>query len=76
MSMTVEQITEKAMALPPESRALQADRLCQSIEGRSPSDLDPEVVAMIDRRYRELKSGQVKGLPAEQFIAELRKELQ
>ncbi|MGH8245283.1 MAG: addiction module protein [Gammaproteobacteria bacterium] len=75
MSMTVDQIAEEAMALPPAARALLADRLWQSVEGHSQSDLDPEVVAMIDRRYRELKSGQVKGVPAEQFVAELRKEL-
>ena len=75
MSMTVEQIAKEAMALPPQSRALLADRLWQSVEDGSEPEVDPDVVALIDRRYRELKSGQAKGLPAEQFIAEHRKEL-
>lgn len=75
MSMTVEQIAEAAMTLPPQSRALLADRLWQSLEGVSKSELNPEVVALIDRRYQQLKSGQTNGIPAEQFIAELREEL-
>jgi putative addiction module component (TIGR02574 family) len=76
MKTTLEEIAEKALALPEQERALLADRLWQSLENDATSEVEPEVVALIQRRYEELKAGKVKGIPAEQFVAELRSELQ
>lgn len=65
-SLTAEQIREAAMSLPPEERELMAEALIASLP------LDPALEATIERRYEEMRSGKVKGIPAEEVVRGLR----
>ena len=58
MPLTLDQIAEEAMQLPPASRALLADKLVESLESE---DLD------------EIRSGKVNAIPGEQVIEEVRR---
>jgi len=64
-NLTPDQIREAAMSLPPEEREEMAEALIASLP------LDPALEATIERRYEELRSGKVKGIPAEDVIKEL-----
>jgi putative addiction module component (TIGR02574 family) len=63
--LTPDQIRVAAMSLPPEEREEMAEALIASLP------LDPALESTIERRYEELRSGKVKGIPAEDVIKEL-----
>jgi putative addiction module component (TIGR02574 family) len=73
MSLTIEQLKAEAMKLSPEDRADLADWLWLSVasceEVKVPWD------AEIERRIRQLESGEVESIPAEVVLAELRAPL-
>ena len=62
------------MKLPPEEREWLAEELLASLD--SEEQFSAEFKAMLDRRYEELVSGKVQGIPAEEAHAELRKRLE
>jgi len=72
MPLRVEEITDEALALPSEARALLADRLVES--------LDPAEDGVIHRlwategqtRLQALRSGTVQSIPGEDAIERLR----
>jgi len=74
MIMRVEEIAAFALELPSEARALLADRLVESLdpaeEGYVPSLWADEA----NRRLKELRSGQVSGIPGEEAMTRLRKK--
>jgi putative addiction module component (TIGR02574 family) len=74
MTMRVEEIAAFALELPSEARALLADRLVESLdpaeEGYVPSLWADEA----NRRLKELRSGQVSGIPGEEAMTRLRKK--
>lgn len=69
--MTVEQIVTEARQLPRDKKTELFDRLLVEI-----AQPDPEIDAAwrieTRRRIAEIESGQVKGIPGEQVMAELR----
>lgn len=75
MSDLVEELSQKARALPPEDRARLAEDLLASLQ----DGLDPEVEAAWDeeirRRVAEIDSGAAKLLPADEVFAEIRRIL-
>ena len=73
MPLTLAQITEEAIKLPPESRALLADKLVQSLESENPDEIQRLWSAEAIRRRDEIRSGQVKPIPGEQVIEEVRR---
>ena len=72
-TMTVEQISEQALALPSEARALLADRLVESLD---PAD-DVRIRELwrdeVLRRRDEVRSGQVKTIPGDEALARVRR---
>jgi putative addiction module component (TIGR02574 family) len=66
------EVLSAALALKDEERAELAEKLFDSIE----EEYDPELQAVLDRRWEELSSGKVKGIPAEECIASLRANLE
>lgn len=72
MSMTLQQIMSEARQLPRE----QISELFDLLLAESFAQPDPEIDAAwrleARRRVAEIQSGQVKGIPGEQVMAELR----
>lgn len=75
MGIPVEQLTEAALALPSEARALLADRLAESLDPLT----DPEIRKAWSEealgRLREVSEGQVEAIPADEVLARIRKNL-
>jgi len=74
MPMTVEQIEAEALKLPEQARAELLGRLMRSLADTPTMDQDvTEAWAQeVVRRDKEIESGSVVGIPAEQVFAELR----
>ena len=73
MPLTLDQITEEAIKLPPASRALLAGRLVQSLELEDTDEIQQLWSAEAIRRRDEIRSGQVQPVPGEQVIEEVRR---
>lgn len=73
MSLTIEQIKEEAMKLPPEARADLADWLWVSVESRE--SVQAAWDAEIARRIEEIESGKVELIPAEEVLARIDEKL-
>ena len=75
--MTIENLEAQVMALPRDSQAILLSRLLKHL-GQS-REIDPEVTAIwseeAQRRDREMDSGEVIGIPAEQVFDRRGKEL-
>jgi len=72
MPLSLDQITEEAIKLPPASRALLADKLVQSLESEDPDEIQQLWSAEAIRRRDEIRSGQMQPIPGEQVIEEVR----
>lgn len=75
MRISVEKLTEQALALPADARALLADRLAESLDPLLEEDFGGLWGAEAIRRRDEVRSKKVKTIPAETVIAEIRKSL-
>ena len=68
--MSVQEIKESAMKLPPEEREWLAEELLASLD--SEEQFSPEFKAMLDRRYEELVSGKVQGISHEEVMRQIK----
>jgi putative addiction module component (TIGR02574 family) len=75
MTLDLEQITQSALSLPSNVRAILAERLLQSLDDEEFSDIDEAWVAEAEKRYQELRQGKVAGIPAHEVFAQIREEL-
>ena len=75
MHMTVEQIAEEAMALPSEARALLADRLVESLDPAEDGLIRQLWMREARRRIDEVRSGEVKPIPADEAFAQVRQAI-
>ena len=73
MPLTLDQIAEEAMRLPPASRALLADKLVESLETEELDEIQRLWSAEAIRRRDEIRRGQVKPIPGDQVIEEVRR---
>jgi putative addiction module component (TIGR02574 family) len=73
MDLTLEQLAQEAMKLPIESRAVLADQLVESLDLAEPDDIRRLWVTEALRRRDEVRSGQVKPVPGEEVLAEVRR---
>jgi putative addiction module component (TIGR02574 family) len=73
MSLTFDQITEEAMKLPADSKALLADKLVESLEFEDPDEIQRLWSAEAIRRRDEVRSGQVQPIPGEEVLEEVRR---
>ncbi len=77
MSSTFQEIKEAASTLPIGERAELAQFLLRSLdEDRDEKSLDAEWFKIAEKRSEELRSGKVKGIPAEEVIKNLLKPKQ
>jgi len=75
MTEAAEKLKSALSALPPEDRAELAHFLIGSL-GPEKTDEDAEAawIAELQRRFDDMQSGRVTGVPVEQVFAELRKK--
>ena len=73
MPLTFDQITEEAMQLPAGSRAQLADKLVESLQSEEPDEIQRLWSAEAIRRRDEIRSGQVKPIPGEEVLEEVRR---
>lgn len=75
MKSEFEEITSKAMTLPPETRAELAELLIQSLDEKEDEEVKSAWLAEIRRRDQEIRSGAAVTKPAEQVLKEAREKL-
>ncbi|MDA1312273.1 MAG: addiction module protein [Acidobacteria bacterium] len=63
MASEVNKLLEEALRLPPEARAALASSLMESLDETVDEDAEAEWAKEIQRRIREIESGQVKTVP-------------
>lgn len=73
MSLTIDQLAEEAMQLPAASRALLAERLVESLDFTETDEIQKLWAAEAIRRRDEVRSGNVRPIPGEQVLAEVRR---
>ena len=73
MSMTVEQISEAALALPSEARAILADRLKESLDPAIDGTIRQLWAAEALRRRDDVRNGRMKTIPGEEALARVRR---
>lgn len=73
MSLTLDQITDAAMQLPPTSRAMLADKLVESLGLEEPDEIQLIWSAEAIRRRDEVRSGKVQTVPGEEVLEEVRR---
>ena len=74
MAHSLPEIENNALRLPPEDRARLAVRLLTSLEetAESAEEIEKLWIAEAERRFQELRTGAVQGIPARDVFAELR----
>lgn len=72
MSRNSQQLTDEAMALPPEERASLAEKLLESLDEEDQERIDAAWVAEAQRRIQALDSGQMGTVPADEVFRRLR----
>lgn len=72
MAATVEQITEEALALPSEARALLADRLVESLDPTEDGYIRQLWVKEALNRRDDIRSGRVRTIPGDEALARVR----
>ena len=73
MSMTLDQLSKEALSLSCVDRALLADRLVESLDAASFSQIDRLWAAEASRRLAEIRSGTVQTIPGDDVLAEVRR---
>ena len=73
MALTLDQLVEEAMHLPPNSRAELVEKLVVSLDFPVDEAVEPAWAAEALRRRDEIRSGRVQPIPGEQVIAEVRR---
>ncbi|MEQ6341729.1 MAG: addiction module protein [Gammaproteobacteria bacterium] len=75
MSLTIEQITEEALSLPSEARALLADRLVESLDPLEDGYIRQLWVAEARTRRDDVRTGRVKTIPGQEALDRIRKSV-
>lgn len=75
MRMTIEQLTQQALALPSESRAQLADLLVESLDGADLGRIEELWLNEARRRRDEVRAGRVKTVPGEEALRKVRESL-
>jgi putative addiction module component (TIGR02574 family) len=73
MSLTLEQVADEAMQLPPASRALLAEKMVESLDVGERDEIQRAWAAEAIRRRDDVRSGRVHPVPGEEVLAEVRR---
>ena len=72
MNISIEMITDAAMSLSSDARALLADRLTESLDPLTDLDIRAAWADEALKRLSEVRSGKVKSIPAEDVLVRVR----
>jgi len=72
---TFEEIEARARQLAPAQRELLANRLLDSLQDEPANEIDAAWVDEAERRRQEMASGKVAGIPGQEVLAGIRREL-
>ena len=75
MTRQARELESKALRLPRRERARLAQRLISSLDAEADADVDKLWLQEAERRFDELKSGKVAGIPAQKVIRKARSTL-
>ena len=75
MPMTIEQIADKALALPSEQRALLADRLVESLDAAEANRMDKLWATEAKRRRDDVRQALVRTIPGDEALGRVRRSL-
>jgi hypothetical protein len=75
MSLPVEKLTEAALALPSDARALLADRLAESLDPLNDEDVRQAWATEALQRLEELRSGAAEAISSEAAMQQVRDSL-
>ena len=70
-----EKVLSEVMSLPPDARALLADKLLHSLDSPGREELDRLWAEEAERRVQQIKSGEVKPIPGEEVFKEIRETI-
>lgn len=73
--MSVKELEVEALRLSPAERETLATELFHSLASQPLSEVDAAWVAEADRRFAELRSSEVQGIPGDRVFGEIRREL-
>jgi putative addiction module component (TIGR02574 family) len=72
MPLTLDELTDAALSLPPDSKILLAEKIVESLASDEPDILERLWSAEAIRRRDEIRSGRVKPIPGTEVIQEVR----
>jgi putative addiction module component (TIGR02574 family) len=75
MAVTIEELAEQAMTLPPEARAQLADLLVESLDSEDLGRIDQLWLAEARRRRDEIRTGKVRSIPGDEALQRVRDAL-
>jgi putative addiction module component (TIGR02574 family) len=75
MTTQAEQILQSALSLPPDERERIAESLLLSLGGETQEEIDAAWAEEIKRRIESIDKGEVKMIPADEVMRELRAKL-
>lgn len=75
MAHSLDEIERQVLALPVKDRAALAERLLASLDEGEDEGVEEAWADEAERRDRELQEGKVKGIPASQVFARVRRAL-
>ena len=73
--LSTDQIEKEALGMPSEARARLADRLIESLDAASLSQIDKMWIGEARRRREEVQQGDVKPVPGPEGLARVRRSL-
>ena len=72
MTVNVDAVLGAALALPPQDRAIVAERLLESLNEGNQAEIDAAWLAEVERRLEAFDRGEMKAVPAEEVMRSLR----
>ena len=75
MTISYDELIPAALALPPGSRAMQAEHLLESLDAIDQVQLDAVWADEAEARLEQVQKGEVTTVPGDQVLAELRIQL-
>lgn len=73
--MTVAALEKNALKLPPATRVRLAEKILESVDDYASPAIASSWQKEIGRRVKQIESGEVEGVPAEEVFAEARRKL-